>query len=298
MTGCGEVTARAGGNEPPAAAGGTLEEFFRTNPAAVLGFSGGVDSSYLLYAGLCCGATIKACFVKTAFQPEFELQDALLFTERLGAEIAIIDKNILRDARITLNTPDRCYHCKISIIETLRQYASLVNIPLIIDGTNASDDAADRPGMRALSEKGIRSPLLECGITKEDVRRLSRGAELPTWNKPAYSCLATRVSTGITITDELLQRVERAESALFKMGFRGFRVRVIAENCRGCVPPSITNAGDCKGDRTMSPMYDEAVKLQFPLTQINGAIDKRESIVKAIKPYFERVLLDMEGRAV
>jgi uncharacterized protein len=240
------------------------------NPSAVLGFSGGVDSSYLLYAGLNCGADIKACFVKSAFQPEFEMMDAIRFAEDIGAEMAVIDKHILRDARVTLNTPDRCYHCKTSIIETLQLYASVMKIPLIIDGTNASDDETDRPGMKALAEKGVRSPLRECGITKDDVRRLSRGARLPTWNKPAYACLATRVATGITITEGLLRRIETAENALFEMGFSNFRVRAIDSG--------------------------ETAKLQFTKAQLEAAIYRRECIMDVIKPYFENVLLDLEGR--
>jgi uncharacterized protein len=261
----------------------TLENFFRENQKVVLGFSGGVDSSFLLYAGLTCGAEISACFVKSAFQPEFELQDALLLAEHIGAKAVVIDKNILNDARVTANNNDRCYYCKMSIIGTLRLYAAAVKAPLIIDGTTASDDVSDRPGMRALAENGVRSPLRECGLTKDDVRRLSRSAGLFTWNKPAYACLATRVSTGITITGELLQRIEKAEDALSRFGFRDFRVRVIAENCRGC--------------RSWPPVYEEVAKLQFLADQMDYAADWREDIVKAVKPYFRRVLLDMEGRA-
>jgi len=248
----------------------TLEDFFRENQSAVLGFSGGVDSSYLLYAGLNCGANIKACFVKSAFQPESELREAVHFAEYIGAEMAVIEKNILRDARVTTNPPDRCYYCKRSIIDTLHLYGSAVNIPLVIDGTNASDDPSGRPGMRALAEKSVRSPLRECGITKDDVRRLSRGAGLPTWDKPAYACLATRVSTGTEITGELLQRIENAENAMFRLGFCNFRVRAI------------------DGGVT--------AKLQFPQALLYCAVDRREEIIDAIKPHFKTVVLDMEGR--
>lgn len=248
----------------------TLEEFFRENQTAVLGFSGGVDSSFLLYAGMLCGAKIKACFIKTAFQPEFELMSALRFAEQLDADFVVMDADILRDARVTQNPPDRCYHCKKSIISALRTYATAVKAPLVIDGTNASDDEAGRPGMRALCEMGVRSPLRECGITKDDVRRISKAAGLFTWNKPAYACLATRIPAGMEITGPLLQRVEKAEDALFEMGFSDFRVRVVDGGA--------------------------AAKLQFPQAQIGAAFDNRENIVKLIKPYFESVLLDMEGR--
>ena len=101
---------------------------------------------------------------------------------------------------------------------------------ILCDGTNASDDADDRPGFKALGEYGIKSPLRECGLTKEDIRRASREAGLPTWNKPAYACLATRILTGEMITGEKLLVTEKAESILYDMGFRDFRVRMRGKN--------------------------------------------------------------------
>jgi uncharacterized protein len=246
----------------------TLEQFFTENPSAALGFSGGVDSSYLLYAGLRYGAKIKAYFVKTVFQPEFELNDAYRLAEQIGAEITVLEKDVLENTQVVANPPDRCYFCKQSIFGTLCEQALADGIPVVIDGTNASDDAADRPGMKALAELSVRSPLKECGITKNEVRRLSKDAGLFTWDKPAYSCLATRIPSGTTITKELLQRVEKAEDALFKLGFTDFRVRV---------------AGD-------------AAKLQLPQDQIKNVLDKRTDIVKTIKCYFPSVLLDLEPR--
>ena len=245
-----------------------MEQFFRENQAAALGFSGGVDSSYVLYAGLRYGAKVKAYFVKTPFQPEFELKDAYRLAEQIGAEITVLEKNILDNGQIASNPHNRCYFCKKSIFETVRTQALADGIPLLIDGTNASDDAADRPGMKALAELSVRSPLRECGITKDEVRRLSKEASLFTWDKPAYACLATRVPSGRIITKELLERVEKAEDVLFAFGFTDFRVRVTGE----------------------------AAKLQIPKGQINTILDKRTKIVKAIKPYFSSVLLDLEGR--
>ena len=246
----------------------TLEQFFKENRSAALGFSGGVDSSYLLYAGLRYGAKIKAYFVKTAFQPDFELRDAYRLAEQIGTEITVLERDILDNAQVVSNPPDRCYFCKAAIFGILKKQAASDGISLVIDGTNASDDTADRPGMKALSELSVRSPLRECGLTKDEVRRLSREAGLFTWDKPSYACLATRVPSGRAITRELLRRVEKAEDALFALGFSDFRVRVL----------------------------DEAAKLQFPQGQINRAVDNRAEIVKAIKPYFPAVLLDLEGR--
>jgi uncharacterized protein len=246
----------------------TLEQFFKENPAMALGFSGGVDSSYLLYAAKHYGANIKAYYVETAFQPEWELQDAYRLAQQIKTEITVIENNILDNEKVISNPPDRCYFCKTSIFGAICSQALADGIPIVIDGTNASDDATDRPGMKALAELSVRSPLRECGITKNEVRRLSKEAGLFTWNKPAYACLATRVPSGQTITKTLLQRVEKAEDALFALGFTDFRVRVLGE----------------------------AARLQFPREQMNNVLDKRIDIVKAIKPYFAAVLLDLESR--
>lgn len=246
----------------------TLEAFFKENPLTALGFSGGVDSSYLLYAGLKYGAKVKAYFVKTDFQPEFELLDAYRLAEQIGMEITVLEKDILSNERVASNPADRCYYCKTAIFKTILEQASADGIPLIIDGTNASDDSGDRPGMKALTELSVRSPLRECGITKDEVRRLSKEAGLFTFDKPAYACLATRIPSGRTITKDMLQRVEKAEDSLFALGFTDFRIRVM----------------------------EEAAKIQIPKAQMNDVLVKRADIVKSIKPYFPTVLLDLEER--
>jgi len=246
----------------------TLEKFFAENPSAALGFSGGVDSSYLLYAGKKYGAKIKGYYVKTAFQPEFELLDAKKLAKYIGAEMSVLEIDVLFNEKVISNPPNRCYYCKAEIFGALQKQAKADGFDFVIDGTNASDDIADRPGMKALDELSVRSPLRECGITKDEVRRLSKEAGLFTWDKPAYACLATRIPTGRLITAELLHRVEKSEDALFSLGFTDFRVRVM----------------------------DEAAKLQFPPDQMCEALDKRADIIKLLKPYFLTILLDLEGR--
>jgi len=246
----------------------TLEHFFKDNTSVALGFSGGVDSSYLLYAGLQYGADIKAYYVKTAFQPEFELQDAYKLAEQVGADITVLELDVMDNDIILSNQPERCYNCKAVIFGALQKRAFADGIPLVIDGTNASDDADDRPGMKALVELSVRSPLRECGVTKDEVRRLSKEAGLFTWDKPAYACLATRIPTGRAITQELLNNVENAEEALFTLGFNDFRVRV----------------------------FHDAARLQFTQDQMSKALDKQTDIIQMIKPYFPIVLLDLEGR--
>ena len=143
-----------------------------------------------------------------------------------------------------------------------------MEVTLLLDGTNASDDAGDRPGLRALRELEVRSPLRECGLTKAEIRAQSKKAGLFTWNKPAYACLATRIPTGTAITAGDLERVEAAEGALFALGFTDFRVRLLSG----------------------------AARIQLPADQWDRASEQREAIRKALSPRFDAVLLDLETR--
>ena len=246
----------------------TLEQFFQENPRCALGFSGGVDSAYLLYAGVKAGADIRPYFIKTAFQPAFELADARKLAEGLGAEVTVLELDALADPRVAANPADRCYFCKQNLFRTLKERAVADGYPVLLDGTNASDEAGDRPGMRALAELSVRSPLRECGLTKAEIRARSREAGLFTWDKPAYACLATRVPAGEAITAETLARVEGAEDALFRLGYTDFRVRV----------------------------FHGAARLQLPQGQMERAVREAEAIQAALKPYFTPILLDLEGR--
>ena len=246
----------------------TLEQFFQENPRCALGFSGGVDSAYLLYAGVRAGADIRPYFIKTAFQPAFELADAKKLAAGLGAEVTVLELDALADPRVAANPADRCYFCKQNLFRTLKERAIADGYPVLLDGTNASDEAGDRPGMRALAELSVRSPLRECGLTKDEIRARSREAGLFTWDKPAYACLATRVPAGEAITAETLARVEGAEDALFRLGYTDFRVRV----------------------------FHSAARLQLPRGQMERAVREAETIQAALKPYFTPILLDLEGR--
>ena len=246
----------------------TLEQFFQENPRCALGFSGGVDSAYLLYAGVKAGADIRPYFIKTAFQPAFELADARKLAEGLGVEVTVLELDALADPRVAANPADRCYFCKQNLFRTLKERAIADGYPVLLDGTNASDEAGDRPGMRALTELSVRSPLRECGLTKAEIRARSREAGLFTWDKPAYACLATRVPAGEAITAETLARVEGAEDALFRLGYTDFRVRV----------------------------FHGAARLQLPRGQMERAVREAEELRQALKPYFTPILLDLEGR--
>ena len=246
----------------------TLQEFFTEHPKAALGFSGGVDSSYLLWAAVNAGADIAPYYIQTAFQPAFELEDAQRLCAQIGVKLNVIRLDALADPRVAANPANRCYYCKVGLFGALRARAKADGYDLLLDGTNASDDAGDRPGMKALREMEVRSPLRECGLTKAMIRQESRKAGLFTWDKPAYACLATRVPTGRTITSELLRRVEGAETALFALGFTDFRVR----------------------------LYDKAARLQLSEGQLAKAVEQRKAIRQALAPWFDVVLLDTQTR--
>ena len=246
----------------------TLEQFFQENPRCALGFSGGVDSACLLHAGVTAGADIKPYFIKTAFQPAFELADAQKLAQGLGVALTVLELDALADPRVAANPADRCYYCKRNLFRALKERAIADGYPVLLDGTNASDQADDRPGMRALAELSVRSPLRECGLTKAEVRARSRAAGLFTWDKPAYACLATRVPAGEALTADILARVEGAEDALFRLGYTDFRVRV----------------------------FHGAARLQLPRGQMERAAREAEDIQAALKPYFTPILLDLEGR--
>lgn len=245
-----------------------LSQFFQRCPKVALGFSGGVDSAYLLYAAVENGAQVQPYFVKTAFQPQFELDDARRLCAQLGVELSVLDLDILNVPQVAENPADRCYFCKKALFGRLKEQAQQDGYTVLMDGTNASDDAGDRPGMRALGELSVRSPLRECGITKAQVRALSKKAGLFTWDKPAYACLATRIPTGEKIRAEVLHQVEQAEAALSGMGYSDFRVRV----------------------------FHGAARLQLPGGQLSKAVKQREAVREALAPWFETVLLDLKAR--
>ena len=246
----------------------SLRAFFADHPRMALAFSGGVDSAYLLYAARACGCDVAAFYAQSAFQPEFERRDAQRLAEQLDVPLNVVPLDVLAVAAVRDNPADRCYHCKKAVFTALLAAAEAQGYEAVMDGTNASDDTRDRPGMKALVELGVLSPLRLCGITKAQVREYSRAAGLFTWDKPAYACLATRIPTGMPITDEDLNRVEGAEAALFALGFSDFRVR----------------------------LFHGAARLQLPGAQMAEAIARREEIRGALAPWIEIVMLDLKDR--
>ena len=245
-----------------------LNLFFAQNPKAALAFSGGVDSAYLLYAAKQAGANVTAYYVRTPFQPQFEYDDAVKLAQELKMPMRTIGMDVLEDPNVVANPANRCYYCKRRIFTAILEAARADGYSLILDGTNASDDASDRPGMVALRELEVRSPLRECGLTKPEIRRLSKEAGLFTHDKPAYACLATRIPTGVAITLEALQRTEAAEEYLKKLGFTDFRIRLMGS----------------------------AARIQLPESQIPLLLQNRQEILTNLKQSYSAVLLDLEVR--
>ena len=247
----------------------TLQEFFGAHPKAALAFSGGVDSSYLLYAARQLGADVKAYYVKTAFQPEFEYQDALRLASQLGADIQVLTLDVLACPDVTVNPKNRCYFCKQHIFGNILRQAKADGYHTVLDGTNASDQVSDRPGMKALQEMKVLSPLRLTGLTKAEIRSLSQEAGLFTWDKPSYACLATRIPAGTEITGADLARTEWAEDHLMSLGFRDLRVRQLS------------------GDLAL---------VQLPEAQMDTFLALRREITRTLKTRYAGVLLDMEAR--
>ena len=246
-----------------------MKAFFKEHSKLALAFSGGTDSAFLLYAAVKCGAEVKAYYVKSSFQPAFELEDARRLAEELSAPMEVIELDVLSVAQIVSNPPERCYHCKRAIFSAITGAAERDNFSLIIDGSNASDDPADRPGMRALKELMVRSPLRECGLTKADVRAMSKAAGLFTHDKPAYACLATRIPTGQAITAQKLENTERGENYLFSLGLRDFRVRLGASG---------------------------EARIQLRAEDMPKLVEKAAEVSAELGKYYKGVLLDLEVR--
>ncbi len=204
----------------------SLQGILREMGSVAIGYSGGVDSSLLLKVAVDeLGANTLAMIGRSETYPTREFEEAVALAERLGARYVVVRTEETDDLKFRENPPDRCYYCKSELFDKLKELAEQEGIAWIADGT-ITDDAGDfRPGMRAKAEKSVRSPLLEAGLSKDDVRALSRQLDLPTWDKPSFACLSSRFPYGTGITRENLSRVDLAETFLRDAGFRRFRVR-------------------------------------------------------------------------
>jgi pyridinium-3,5-biscarboxylic acid mononucleotide sulfurtransferase len=203
-----------------------LEALLKEMGLAVLAYSGGVDSSLLLRAASgVMGPRLIAVTAVSETYPAGELLSAEEFARMLGVTHKVLHTEELSSEDFVKNTPERCYHCKSELFAKLRRIADSEGIAFVIEGSNTDDLNDYRPGRKAAQEFGLRSPLVEAGFSKADVRECARMLHLPVWDKPSLACLSSRIPYGIRITPEILQIVQAAEDQLRAHGFRQVRVR-------------------------------------------------------------------------
>ncbi len=210
----------------------TLKEILHGYGRLAIAFSGGVDSSLLLKVAYdTLGDNTIAFFADSVVQPAKERQYAIDLARAIGATLEVVGFDPLALPEFTANSKYRCYHCKKSILSAFLDLAHQQNFPWLADGTNLDDLSKERPGSLAVAELGVKSPLAQTSLTKNEIRELSHFFKLPTWNKPSASCLATRIPTNIPITSADLALIDKAENCLHELGYHGCRVRLAASCC-------------------------------------------------------------------
>ena len=234
-----------------------------------IAFSAGVDSTFLLAAAKeALGNQVLALTAVTAAIPRRELGEAERLAAAIGARHVALEIDALAVPAFRANAPDRCYHCKKRIFETLLAAARADGIPRLAEGSNLDDEGDYRPGHRALQELGIESPLRAAGLTKAEIRALSKSLGLPTAEKPSFACLASRVPYGEEITAEKLRRIDAAEQVLFERGYAQFRVR----------------------------SHGDLARIEVPEAELPRLLSEREPVAEALRAIgFTYVTMDLEG---
>ncbi|WP_459482417.1 ATP-dependent sacrificial sulfur transferase LarE [Clostridium saccharoperbutylacetonicum] len=249
-----------------------LVEYLKSLGKVVLAFSGGVDSTFLLRVGKeALGENLKAVTIMSPYIPKWEIEEAKELVKELGINHEIIEAPIIE--AIKFNPEDRCYLCKTAVFNMIIDSAKRQGYDCVIDGTNFDDIGDYRPGLRALEELKVKSPLLECKMTKAEIRAFSKELGLNTWDKPPYACLLTRIPYGNELREEDFEKIENAEKYMMSIGFRAVRVR-----CHG----DLARIEISREDR--SKLFDEELL---------------DSIAKQVKACgFKYVSLDLQGYRV
>ncbi|MCL4377017.1 MAG: ATP-dependent sacrificial sulfur transferase LarE [Actinobacteria bacterium] len=248
-----------------------LKKYLQSLESAVIAFSGGTDSTFLLkITSEILKDNLAAITAKSPTFPDSEFEDSKNLARGLNVRHIIIATNELDNTEFTVNDKDRCYYCKNELLGLISDFARKNGFKHILDGSNYDDMKDYRPGARASKKWDVLSPLKEAGLTKKEIRTVSKELGLPTWDKPAAACLASRIPYGTKITEELLKKITGAESVLKKLGFAQVRVR----------------------------HHDNIARIEIPVSDMPGLLDGKikNQIIKSLKDLgYLYVVLDIEG---